>query len=177
MEKEKEFPLSIMIEQNKQMSSLESQVEQLLKEIQQAKDIVSSSSQVSSVEKDVLEDLTKEFSYLTLKNQEIDELKQDLEKAQQEKLKSGNSLVVELQQNSRLHKQIEWHLSQANNVQCLIEAKEIIWMEIISSIFDVWRLIEIMVEQEEQLERAKMITFLQKFTGKNCVERRISKIT
>lgn len=72
--------LSLMIEQNKQMSILESHVEQLPKEIEHVRDTIVSSYHVSSIEKYSSEDLTKELSSLSLKNQEIDDLKKCLQK-------------------------------------------------------------------------------------------------
>jgi len=83
---------------------MESQVEKLLKEREHVRDTIVSSSQVSSIEKDSSEELTKVLSPLTLKNKEIHNLMKYLEKDHNEKHKEDNSLTHELQKNARLQK-------------------------------------------------------------------------
>jgi len=108
-----------MIKQNKSMDKLESQVEQLLKERNQQESITIPSSQASTIEEDSSEKLVQSLSSLSLKNQELDDLKKALITAQQDALKKDNFLIVQLQENSTLKKQIEWHNNQANSAQCL----------------------------------------------------------
>lgn len=52
-------------------------------------------------------------------------------------------------------KQLEKYLSSSNSIQCLTQAKEKIQLEIMSSISNLWSHIEIILEQEELLERTQ----------------------
>jgi len=86
---------------------------------------------------------------------EIEKIKETLQRMEENNLKSYNAYLSEIRKNFKLTKQLEKYEDESLTRQTLSKAKEKIWVDINSTIIDIWRSIKIMFEQEELVIRAK----------------------
>jgi hypothetical protein len=172
-EGEKDELLKLLLEQNAQLKEMESEMERLLKEKEQAKTMESiplsaipiaglSTTTVTVIPSatsvplpEGATDLAKSMERMNLQESEISRLKKEVENIQEIKIYFQTSLSKEKQANEQIRKELQQLQKQTVAGKTLAEVKELVWMDISKSINEIWPMVQIMFEQNELLERSK----------------------
>lgn len=178
----------IIVEQNLQIQKMEIELENLLKEKEQQADVettipitttsiartsttgtsIAAAIIVETQSTDSTTDLAKAMGYLSIKGQEIEKLKAQLNNLQEQKIKTNKAYLPELQKSHRLSQRIETFENESVISQTIAQAKESIQLDINESMTNLWPSIEIIFDQEELLERSKrVIVEVKKDMGHN----------
>ena len=154
----------MIVEKNIQIQKMEAEIEILIKkrELQISARVGTSTTTVSAIEtvstsQNPIEQLSKAMRDLSLKDMEIEKLKIQVEKSQDNKIKVDNAYLVEVKRKFRSIKQLDRYENELVIAQTLSEAKEKIWIDINSTMTELQTSIQIIFEQEELVERSKAI--------------------
>jgi hypothetical protein len=179
-EDEKHELLKLIMQQNAHIKEMEVELERLLKEKEQSTPMefiplsaiplagvstttlpttttieIPSATPLIALEKTV--ELAKSMEEMTLQGIEINRLKKEVENLQELKSSDQTSYNIERQTSQKLKKEIQHLQKQTVGGKTLAEDKENIWMDISSSINEIWPMVQIMFEQHEIVIRSKKV--------------------
>jgi hypothetical protein len=172
----KEEMLKLIMEQNAQIKEMEVELEKLIKEKEQnvpmaviplnvVPIIGISTTTTTTTSKmpattsvttiDASEKLAKSMQDMSLQEQEIRRLQDEIKNLQQLKSTFQSSYNTEMHTTQRLKHELQKLQKETIVTKTLAEAKENIWMDICKSMIEIWPLIQIMFEQHELIQRSR----------------------